>query len=211
MVVTEIESVTALMSASVVAGLVHTWLGPDHYLPLVGFSKLERWSLRRSLCVTAVVGLAHCALALLVVLGVGFFAGMIDVQLAGASSLSWLWVGLGLALLVTGLRRRRRGGEANDRRAPAGVGVVRWLWLVGFVLGPCEWLWPFALPALRDHGLSGALLVTVGFTAATIVAMGAAVVVGLAATARWRPSPGGAQAALGALLAASGTFVLLGF
>ena len=163
----------------------------------------------RLLCVTVAVGLSHCALALLAVLGIGALAGMMELQLAGAQPMSWLWVGLGMALLVTGLRRRRRE-RAGDESGGRIAGVMAWLWFLGFVVGPCEWLWPLAFPALQAHGVGGLLLVTAVYAAATVTAMVAAVAVGMAATARWRPTAGGAQAALGALLMVSGGVVLVG-
>ena len=208
MVATEIESVTALMSAAVAAGVVHTWLGPDHYLPLLGFAKLERWSRRRAMLVTAVVGLAHCLLALPVVFAASATASVLDLQLTAAQPLAWLGIGLGLALLVTAVRRRRAGGgEIEPVRSHR---RVRWLWLAAFVLGPCEWLWPCAMPALQAHGAGGLLLVTAAYTAATIAAMVAAVAVGMTAAVRWRPAPAAAQAVLGGVLMASGGVVLLG-
>jgi len=210
MVVTGIESVTGLMSAALAAGVFHTWLGPDHYLPLLGFAKAERWKLSRALSVTAALGVAHCALGLILVLGAGSVAGLLELQLAGANPLALLWVGLGAAVLVSAWRWHRAGDGADDGRSRPGR-AVRWLWFVGFVLGPCEWLWPFALPALDGHGVVGLMAVAGAYTAATVFAMTAAVAVGLGLGRRWHPGPIAARAAMGVALVVSGGFVLSGF
>ena len=208
MVVSEIESVTALASAAVAAGFVHTWIGPDHYLPLLGLAKVERWSLRRALAVTALLGVVHCALALIVVFGASSAVGVLGWQVAAATPLAWLCVGLGAAVLVAALRSAR--ARRDEPLAGTSRRWVRGLWFALFVLGPCEWLWPCALPALQGHGVGGLLWVSAAYTLATVFAMTAAVAVGMTAAARWNPRPAAAQAVLGALLMVSGGVVLVG-
>ena len=54
----DIETTILCITAGSVA-LVHTLLGPDHYLPFIAMSRAGRWSLRRTLLVTLACGLGH--------------------------------------------------------------------------------------------------------------------------------------------------------
>ena len=66
---------TILVGSAASIGLVHTLLGPDHYVPFVAMSRANRWTLRRTLWVTAFCGLGHVLGS--VVLGVvGIAAGI---------------------------------------------------------------------------------------------------------------------------------------
>ena len=54
------DGLMALVTASAGVGVLHTLLGPDHYLPLLALGRARRWSSKRTLVMTAVAGLAHC-------------------------------------------------------------------------------------------------------------------------------------------------------
>ena len=45
---------TALLSTAAILGIVHTILGPDHYVPFVAMGRARGWSLGRTLGITAV-------------------------------------------------------------------------------------------------------------------------------------------------------------
>ena len=69
------------------------------------------------------LGVAHCALGLILVLGAGSVAGLLELQLAGANPLALLWVGLGAAVLVSAWRWHRAGDGADDGRSRPGRAV----------------------------------------------------------------------------------------
>ena len=93
-------------------GLVHTVLGPDHYLPFVFLSRARGWSLARTLRLTAVCGLAHVAASILLgLVGVaaGLAAGRLELLEAWRGDLAaWLLLGSGLAYAAWGVRRALR-------------------------------------------------------------------------------------------------------
>lgn len=192
-------SLTMLLAAAGVA-LVHTALGPDHYLPFVMLGKARGWSLRRTLWVTAACGLGH-VLSSLLLGGLGIAAGVTlgtleSVEGQRGAIAAWALLGVGVAYALWGLRhglRRRTGhvlhshgalvhlhadgavahdhdGRAGDGRLPA-RSTTFWALFVVFVLGPCEPLLPlFLVPA--SQGRWGTALATgVVFGVVTIAAM----------------------------------------
>ncbi len=106
------EGLSILCGTAAVVGLVHTLLGPDHYVPFVAMSRVGKWSIRKTVLVTLLCGLAHVLSS--VVLGfVGIALGIAVFKLEGVESVrgniaGWLLTGFGLAYFVWGLRRAIR-------------------------------------------------------------------------------------------------------
>jgi sulfite exporter TauE/SafE len=94
-------------------GLVHTVIGPDHYLPFIVMSRARNWTLRKTLFVSFLAGLGHILSS--VVLGfVGIALGIAVAKLEGVESArgeiaAWLLIGFGLAYFVWGMRRAWKG------------------------------------------------------------------------------------------------------
>jgi ABC-type nickel/cobalt efflux system permease component RcnA len=94
-------------------GLVHTVIGPDHYLPFIVIGRARHWPLRKTLVVAFLAGLGHILSS--VVLGfVGIGLGVAVAKLEGAeaargSVAAWLLIGFGFAYFIWGMRRAWRG------------------------------------------------------------------------------------------------------
>ena len=94
-------------------GLVHTVIGPDHYLPFIVISRARNWTLRKTLFVSFLAGLGHNLSS--VVLGfVGIALGIAVARLEGVESArgeiaAWLLIGFGLAYFLWGMRRAWKG------------------------------------------------------------------------------------------------------
>lgn len=122
---------TGLIGAAALLGITHTALGPDHTLPFVMLARAGRWSMARTLTVTAICGVAHVVAALLLLaatLALGSFAADLTGytrRLAGldawrGSIAAWGFIGLGLAYVIWGVRRAIRSGaglEPHDHGA----------------------------------------------------------------------------------------------
>ncbi len=52
------EMMVLLISAATL-GVVHTLLGPDHYLPFIVLSKARKWTRTRTLWITFISGVGH--------------------------------------------------------------------------------------------------------------------------------------------------------
>jgi sulfite exporter TauE/SafE len=192
---------TALALTAASIALLHTVLGPDHYLPFLAMAAAGRWSTRRTLAVTTLCGLGHVLSS--VALGtLGLALGASARRLLGIEAwrghlAAWVLLGFGLAYAGWGLRRAwrsrvhvhvggdghghlhdHRGGHAHVHAPPGSTSLTPWALFVVFLLGPCEPLIPLLLyPAA--HGAWGtAVVVTVVFGAVTIAAMAGVVWLG---------------------------------
>ena len=103
-------AILTLTAASL--GLVHTLLGPDHYLPFVVLSRARSWSMLRTAAVTLACGVGHVASS--VVLGaVGIALGLAVSRLQWIESArgdiaAWLLTVFGLIYTLWGLHRAAR-------------------------------------------------------------------------------------------------------
>jgi nickel/cobalt exporter len=94
-------------------GLIHTVIGPDHYLPFIVISRARNWTLRKTLFVSFLAGLGHILSS--VILGfVGIALGIAVARLEGVESArgeiaAWLLIGFGLAYFIWGMRRAWKG------------------------------------------------------------------------------------------------------
>lgn len=106
------QEMVFLTATAASIGLVHTLLGPDHYLPFVVLAKARRWSMTRTATVTAICGLGHVASS--VVLGaLGIALGIAVARLewiesARGNVAAWLLTVFGLIYTLWGVRRAHR-------------------------------------------------------------------------------------------------------
>ncbi len=102
-----------LAGTAATLGLVHTVIGPDHYLPFIVIGRARNWTLRKTLFVSFLAGLGHILSS--VVLGfVGIALGIAVAKLEGVESArggiaAWLLIGFGFAYFVWGMRWAWRG------------------------------------------------------------------------------------------------------
>jgi nickel/cobalt exporter len=97
--------VLSLTAASI--GVVHTLLGPDHFIPFVAMSRAGDWSARKTLWVTTGCGLGHVVGSVLIGL-LGLTVGLVVVELEAVESLrgnmsAWMLIAFGLAYLTCGV------------------------------------------------------------------------------------------------------------
>lgn len=101
-----------LTAASI--GVVHTLLGPDHYLPFAALSKARAWSPARTAAITAACGVGH-VLSSILIGAIGIAAGtaverLVQVEAWRGDIAAWMLFGFGLAYLAWGVKRALRGG-----------------------------------------------------------------------------------------------------
>jgi hypothetical protein len=145
-------SMSLLVSAAAIA-VLHTALGPDHWLPFTMLAKARGWSRTRTMTVTFWGGLGHVtsSLVLAVVgLGLGFEASRVaGLELARGDVAAWGLVAFGAAYGLWGVRKALRSRLGMVPHVHAGHPRF-WTLFAIFVLGPCEPLIPlFILPASR--------------------------------------------------------------
>lgn len=195
------QGLLALVVTAGSIGLIHTLIGPDHYLPFIVMAKARKWSLARTAWITVLCGLGHVGSS--VVLGfIGIAAGLAVGQLElfeghRGDIAAWMLTGFGLVYFVWGVRRAIRNcphthghahkgdvehahehahhdAHVHPHVEPAKVNLTPWVLFTIFVFGPCEPLIPLLMfPALTDGGwgLAGVAVVCLVFAMATLAAM----------------------------------------
>lgn len=186
------------LNAAAVA-LIHTVIGPDHYVPFIVMAKARRWSFVRTLALTLVCGLGHVGSSIVLGLG-GYALGASLRHLQWIESFrgelaTWALIAFGLCYAAWGLWRVRRrpapDGHTHDHllrlhahdhlhdpKTGERISLTPWILVAIFVFGPCEPLIPLFIYPAATSGWLGAWLVAAGFGAVTILTMIALVLVG---------------------------------
>ncbi len=99
-------------------GIIHTILGPDHYVPFIMMSKAQNWSRRKTAFITFLCGLGHVGSSLII----GIFLAWLGMATADwadsrfafwqgvrGSLSAWLLIGVGAAFMIWGLKKGWRG------------------------------------------------------------------------------------------------------
>jgi len=192
----------SLLAAAFGVGVVHTLLGPDHYLPFIMLARARGWSRLKTVVITSACGLGHIGSSVLLGgLGIAFgvAVGHLDsVESHRGPIAAWALVAFGVAYALWGLRhalRRKKGIEAHVHgddvhihshgvnahghgHEKIGANTTFWTLFIVFVLGPCEPLIPlFAVPASQGRW-DVAVLTAVVFGVATLVSMVGATLAG---------------------------------
>ena len=186
-----------LLLAAITIACLHTFTGPDHYLPFIALSRSKKWSLSRTLFWTLVCGLGHVLSSVVLGLGgaaIGWSLSKLKwLEGIRGSIAGWMLLGFGIAYGIWGLLQARRNRRhkhfdvyddgfvymyehqhgtavaSKDRHA-----VTPWVLFLIFVLGPCEPMIPLLyFPAAKNAwwGMGILIFVYALFTLATMIAM----------------------------------------
>jgi len=201
-----------LVGAAATTGLIHTLIGPDHYLPFIMMSRARGWALPKTLTITVLCGVGHVLSS--VVLGmIGVAAGLVLANVTGVEETrgqiaAWGLIAFGIVYALWGLWRLRTGRTHTHAHAHApesqhahehahveehshvhpakGKPITPWVLFVIFVLGPCEPLIPFFMYPAAKANFPLLVMVTLAFSVVTVVTMTAVVLAGATGLARLR-------------------------
>jgi len=172
-------------ASALVAGITHTLLGPDHYLPFVALAKARSWNLRKALGVTVACGLAHLASAVALAALATRFAGFLPrlelIEGLRGDAAAWALVAFGLSYGAWGLRKALGGSSGAREGAPRGDRLAQTVLFLVFAVGPCEPLIPLYMAGAAAGSPASALPATIVFGAATVATMAATVGLSLGA------------------------------
>ena len=196
------EAQVLLATAATVA-VVHTVLGPDHYLVFSAMGRARGWGLAKRLRVTLYCGIGHVMSSVLLGL-IGIVAGaqlasLVQIESMRGNLAGWALIAFGLVYLAWGLKKAGRGREhshvhvhgdvihhhthdheddhAHVHRAGARNSVTPWAMFVIFVLCPCEALIPLLMYPAARQSQSLVIAVAVIFSIMTVATMLACVAV----------------------------------
>jgi len=201
------EAQILLYTAASIA-ILHTVLGPDHYLVFTAMGKARGWTLSKTLRITTLCGLGHVASSIVIgtagILLGAKLATLVDIEGARGNLASYALLAFGLVYFAWGIKKAGRGhvhshvhvhedvmhdhvhdhhtSHAHVHKEGASNAITPWVMFIIFVLGPCEALIPlFMYPAAQQsNGLVVAVAVVFGIvTLVTMLACVAVTTIGL--------------------------------
>jgi nickel/cobalt transporter (NicO) family protein len=170
-------SLIILLYSALAIGVVHTLMGPDHYLPFIVMSKARNWSILKTTIITIICGIGHVLSAVVL----GLIAVSIGITLTKLNFIeswrgeiaAWLLIGFGLIYFIWGVKNAIKNKHHHHfpHEMKSLKELTPWILFTIFILGPCEPLIPLIMyPAIKGWML-GVWLVTLVFGLATLVIM----------------------------------------
>jgi len=190
------EMYVLIMSAATL-GVIHTLLGPDHYLPFIVLSKARNWSRTRTLWITFISGVGHVTGSVvlgLIGIAMGISLSRLEaIEASRGSVVGWMLIAFGILYSAYGLYKYFRKGahvhlpaflrpksirhrdlhlaEGDLEKDDQAGRLTPWILFLIFVFGPCEVLIPMLVyPAAEMSGL-GVFLVALVFGISTVGTM----------------------------------------
>lgn len=158
---------TSVAATGFVVAFLHAAL-PTHWLPFVLVARAREWSMRKTLGVTALAGIGHVVVTVL--LGVALTALGLVVRPQLGAVFPYVVGGLLIAIGVLQVLRHRHAHAAKtpDRRLSDGGAALALVALLA--LSPSEAFLPLFLANI-EHGWPGFALLSAVLAAATILGM----------------------------------------
>jgi len=189
------EMMVLLMSAATL-GVIHTLLGPDHYLPFIVLSKARKWTRTRTLWITFISGVGHVTGSVIlgmIGIAMGISLSKLEAFEASRGSLvGWMLIAFGVLYTAYGIfKYMKRGAHMHlpaflrpksIRHADLHLDVKEiekedagkltpWILFLIFVFGPCEVLIPMLIYPAANQSSMGVFLVALVFGIATVGTM----------------------------------------
>lgn len=191
-------TLSAMGLAAFLTAVIHTIMGPDHYLPFVAIGKSRDYSLQKTLFWTFICGVGHIVSALLIAIAFIYLSQWLDeenfvwIEANRGNVAAYALIGLGAAYLLWAMRHRWlhkhqathshliqfTAMQNTQTQNTSSRNISVWVLFIIFVLGPCEALLPI-LTASSVLGVTAVLLSTLIFSVATIATMMSAVALGM--------------------------------
>jgi ABC-type nickel/cobalt efflux system permease component RcnA len=188
-----------LLVTAISLGFVHTLFGPDHYLPFVMLGKANNWKTKKLLIFTVLCGIGHVGSSVLlgfagIAIGVAVNR-LVDIESVRGEIATWFIIAFGFVYLLWGIRKILKS-KSHEHEHVHSDGTVHehththqsshshihatknqsanktfWIIFIIFVFGPCEPLIPIIMYPAIQNSLRELILVTISFSAVTIITM----------------------------------------
>jgi sulfite exporter TauE/SafE len=191
------DEMQVLVISAATLGVIHTLLGPDHYLPFIVLSKARNWSRTRTMWITFISGVGHVGGSVilgLIGIAMGISVHRLEALEASRGSLvGWLIIAFGVLYTAYGIYKyvrrdahfhlpaflrpksiRHRDLHLSEQELDNEEDRSRltpWILFLIFVFGPCEVLIPMLVYPAAEHSTLGIFLVALVFGIATIGTM----------------------------------------
>ena len=179
------QTILLLISALSI-GVIHTILGPDHYLPFIVLARARKWSIAKAAMVTTLCGIAHVLSAVIlgmIAVSISMSVGELKIVESFRGEVAvWLLIGFGFAYFLWGVRTAikkkkqediyKRMEESSDLQEKKSFKeLIPWILFTIFVLGPCEPLIPLVMYPAVQKSILNVFLVAAVFGLGTLFAM----------------------------------------
>jgi sulfite exporter TauE/SafE len=192
------QELSLLLIVTISIAFIHTLAGPDHYLPFIVISKAKKWSLSKTAWFTALCGIGHVGSSVIlgfIGIALGIAVGKLEfIEGVRGTIISWIFTAFGLIYLVWGIRHSMRNKPHQHTHFHSNgdmhihehthqeehlhihengdkINLTPWILFTIFVFGPCEPLIPLVMYPAAKHNYAQLILVTVIFSAVTILTM----------------------------------------
>lgn len=185
-----------LVVSAATLGVIHTLLGPDHYLPFIVLSKARSWSRTRTMWITFISGIGHVTGSVvlgLIGIGMGLSLNRLEaVEASRGNIVGWMLIAFGVLYTAYGLYKYMKRGAhvhlpaflrpksirhkdlhlSEEVKGEKDAGrITPWILFLIFVFGPCEVLIPMLVYPAAEHSGMGVFLVALVFGIATVSTM----------------------------------------
>ncbi len=193
-----------LISTAVFIGVSHTLIGIDHYVPFVVLSKVNAWTMKKTMIIVVVCGIGHVfSSVILGLVGIGLsqsLASLVNIESVRGTMATWFMIGFGLVYTIWALTQVYRNrphthwvngekvthdhhavenGSAHVQANPNAKSNAIWGLFILFVLGPCEPLIPLLMFPAATENTMAFIGVTMAFSVCTILTMTLATWIGV--------------------------------
>ena len=191
------------MSAATL-GVVHTILGPDHYLPFIVLSRARNWSRSKTLWITVISGVGHVGSSIILgIVGIAMGISLHKLEAIEANRgniVGWMLIVFGLIytgygiykymnngahlhlfnfLLPKKIRHRKLYDSEESEKGDDDAGkITPWILFLIFIFGPCEVLIPMLIYPAAENSHMGIFMVALVFGLATVLTMSLVVMLG---------------------------------
>jgi nickel/cobalt transporter (NicO) family protein len=182
--------ITLIITASSI-GLIHTLLGPDHYLPFIALAHSNNWSNKKTTLITLFCGLAHCLSSVflgLIGIALGIFVNRLEsLESFRGDIASYMMIAFGLIYFVWAVRnfyKDKKQFHTHDGLPPHSHEIsskgknLFWALFIVFILGPCEPLIPILMYPAAQGNMFQVVVVSTVFTIVTVSTMLTIVIAG---------------------------------
>jgi sulfite exporter TauE/SafE len=191
------DEMHVLVISAATLGVIHTLLGPDHYLPFIVLSKARNWTRTRTLWITFISGVGHVSGSVILgLIGIAMGISLHRLEAVEASRgalVGWMIIAFGILYTAYGVYKYiNRGAHfhlpaflrpRSIRHRDLHIGnreldneedksrLTPWILFLIFVFGPCEVLIPMLVYPAAEHSTMGIFLVALVFGIATVGTM----------------------------------------
>ena len=181
-----------LLGTAISIALIHTLIGPDHYIPFIALSKANNWTVKKTIIIVLLCGFGHVAGSVVLgFLGIALSAGitsLVDIEDIRGTIATYILIAFGFIYMIYGIRIAVKN-KTHTHTGIDGQTIIHshsysdddhqhdkkrnafWGLFIFFVLGPCEPLIPLLMYPAAAMNISTLVLVTVIFAVFTIGVM----------------------------------------